>query len=414
MKGTFKGWAYGKPFGFIETEGMSRDIFLHVNSVDDPMSLGAGSIVEFNPVDTAKGTNADVVKIITLVDPKDPLPTGISPGDIIKEGVEGMIAVWFDKGFGFVRTDEYKDNIFVPRVALPASHDGYLSEGDILRFDVVGGWGGTEIKNIRIIGWSPPEMHLLRFADMGHPDELSNLKEMAEKEDWFYRQTQSHYNYPILRSYLNFTFRRLQEMDNGIAYSPDEMYASFNTGLVTPNQEEIYAAFSKQDVSDRQPWRLAAFVRKSDRKFLDRFGANQPPLAEYFEDASDLIFDKRYELHISIDHVLERIERFPEHLRDNPYLARQLLLSAEAQTKKRVYRNYKTAIPQYFWDKDRPGSIQLLLPICLDNPAKADLALTAERTQSRDAYRASTVLTLDMAYNNARLLARPDTEWLQP
>ena len=31
-----------------------------------------------------------------------------------------------------------------------------------------------------------------------------------------------------------------------------------------------------------------------------------------------------------------------------------------------------------------------------------------------NASRRSTVLTLDMAYNNARLLARPDNEWLQP
>jgi hypothetical protein len=29
-------------------------------------------------------------------------------------------------------------------------------------------------------------------------------------------------------------------------------------------------------------------------------------------------------------------------------------------------------------------------------------------------YRASTCLTLDMAYNNARQLARPDKDWLQP
>ena len=29
-------------------------------------------------------------------------------------------------------------------------------------------------------------------------------------------------------------------------------------------------------------------------------------------------------------------------------------------------------------------------------------------------YRASTCLTLDIAYNNARQLARPDKDWLQP
>ncbi|MCZ2075766.1 MAG: DUF3825 domain-containing protein [Bryobacterales bacterium] len=29
-------------------------------------------------------------------------------------------------------------------------------------------------------------------------------------------------------------------------------------------------------------------------------------------------------------------------------------------------------------------------------------------------YRASTCLTLDMAYNNARQLTKPDRDWLQP
>jgi Domain of unknown function (DUF3825) len=72
-----------------------------------------------------------------------------------------------------------------------------------------------------------------------------------------------------------------------------------------------------------------------------------------------------------------------------------------------VKRNYKTAIPQYY-----DASIQLLLPLSLTDPSKADLALVVERFS--DFYRASTCLTLDMAYNNARQLAKPDRDWLQP
>jgi len=90
------------------------------------------------------------------------------------------------------------------------------------------------------------------------------------------------------------------------------------------------------------------------------------------------------------------------------------MLSAEVTTKKRVYRNYKTAVPQFYRDKGGAGCMQLLLPLCLEDPGKADLALAIEKNEAGNAYRGSTVLTLDMAYNNARLLARPDTEWLQP
>ena len=46
----------------------------------------------------------------------------------------------------------------------------------------------------------------------------------------------------------------------------------------------------------------------------------------------------------------------------------------------------------------------------MTNPAVADLALAVSR--EGNVYMASTCLTLDMAYNNARLLARPDSEWL--
>lgn len=76
-------------------------------------------------------------------------------------------------------------------------------------------------------------------------------------------------------------------------------------------------------------------------------------------------------------------------------------------TQQRVYRNYKTAIPQF-----HRGEIQLLLPLCLERPDRADLALVVSRVG--DCYRGDTVLTLQMAYNNARLLTRPDREWLTP
>jgi hypothetical protein len=53
----------------------------------------------------------------------------------------------------------------------------------------------------------------------------------------------------------------------------------------------------------------------------------------------------------------------------------------------------------------------LLLPLCLNTKAKADLALVIEKENG--VYRASTCLTLDMAINNARLIAKPDDEWLK-
>jgi hypothetical protein len=50
--------------------------------------------------------------------------------------------------------------------------------------------------------------------------------------------------------------------------------------------------------------------------------------------------------------------------------------------------------------------MQVLLPLCLFQDGKADLALVVEKEREGRCYRGNTVLTLDMAYSNASLLAR--------
>ena len=68
-------------------------------------------------------------------------------------------------------------------------------------------------------------------------------------------------------------------------------------------------------------------------------------------------------------------------------------------------RSYRIAVPQF-----SRGKIQLLVPLFLRDSHKSDLALTFERHGGW--YLAATVLYMDWAYNHARLLARPNSEWL--
>ena len=76
--------------------------------------------------------------------------------------------------------------------------------------------------------------------------------------------------------------------------------------------------------------------------------------------------------------------------------------------------NWKTAVPQYYFGAGARGAgrIQLLLPLCLMEPDRTDLALVVDKDKSELKYRAYTVLTLSMAYKNARLISRQDSEWL--
>ena len=129
------------------------------------------------------------------------------------------------------------------------------------------------------------------------------------------------------------------------------------------------------------------------------------------QSLEDTIYDIRKELVVNIEHmIVDNKPRFPEPFNTMPDYQLKLYIDGCVKAAiERVKRNYKVAIPQYFLTT---GTIQLLIPLCLSNPNVADLAIVVEDYGSM--YRASTCLTLDMAMNNARLLARPDRDWLNP
>ena len=249
---------------------------------------------------------------------------------------------------------------------------------------------------------------LFEFAFIPRMDEgLDQLANLAEREGWRYQNTQNDHEKPILYNYLHYTYSRLKE-ENKIAESDDKQHATFNTGLVTPHQEPLFALFTPNHLSNaEQPWHFRAWCRQGERD-LTVF-PELPEMAHYFDDPSSLVFDTRRELRLNVEHIVEgNKDRFPEPYRGMENYPLQICLDgAISNAKKRVNRNYKTAIPQYY-----RGDIQILLPLCLESPTKAELALVVENYGTF--YRASTCLTLDMAYSNARLLARPDRDWLQP
>ena len=263
-------------------------------------------------------------------------------------------------------------------------------------------------------GWKMNSLSYVDFPEnlldlafvRGFGEGLPELQELAEDEDWGYRTPSDRTN-PVLTNYISYTYKRLVE-ERKIAISADGQRLCFNSGLVTDNQEEIFALFSpNRNENASQHWYLTGWRQKSSHELS--FFSRLPELAQYYDDPSVLIFDTRLELRVNVDHIIEgNIERFPPPYNSMELFAlRNFLAGAIEAAQVRVRRNYKTAIPQYF--RQRP---QLLLPICLSHPRVADVALVVEKMD--DHYRAATCLTLDMAYNNARQLARPDKDWLQP
>ncbi|MFB4283858.1 DUF3825 domain-containing protein [Nonomuraea sp. MTCD27] len=404
--GIVKYYNNDKGFGFIARDDDGEDIFVHHSDIEGGgyRYLLRGEPVEFADYEDQKTGKIKAVKVRP------------------RTGRQFGVVANFDhqKGFGFIRPDDESENVFFHHSDILSSGAGRTTaeEGERVQYDLGPGSDGR-VRAIRIKREDsrPP---LLRFADLG-PEErwLNSLSSKAETEPWNYLANPlPQSSYPVLKNYLLHTFGRLESEDAdqpgkkiAVGRAGNVPYSCFNTGLVTPNQEEIYALFVGKDTGkDGRRWRLSGFHAESDHEMLSKF-ESFPELANYFDDPAVLLYDRRCELYMDIDHIInDNIARFPGELRENRHLARQALIAARAETQKRVFRNYKTAVPQF-----HRGSVQLLLPLCLVQPGKADLALVVSRKSSQDRqYRGETVLTLDMAYNNARLLCRPDSDWLRP
>ncbi|WP_328626428.1 DUF3825 domain-containing protein [Streptomyces sp. NBC_00353] len=269
-----------------------------------------------------------------------------------------------------------------------------------------------------------PGNALFEYAYMGYvrktladpaakPDLYDQLAVMAEPEDWDGRSPEAVGSIRILRNYIRWTFERASRQEK-LSASSSGTYSAFNTGLATPQQETIYGLFRRNSRSDSQQWAFVSWVEASKREFMDHFPPSlRPEFVTYTEDPADYVYDWRRELVVNVDHILNEetgnLERFPEALRNNPYLARMALKGAVDASVDRVRRNYKAAVPSWYPTHD---TVQLLLPLSLQSVGVVDLALVVSR--QGEFYRGHTVLTTAMAYTNARLLARPDSDWLQP
>ena len=294
--------------------------------------------------------------------------------------------------------------------------------------------GGNDIS---IMQWA--------YFPIGFPQTIQNLKDLALKEKWYFKRQNPTYPNPILTKYLQYTFVRLMH-ENKIAQSNN--YAAFNTGLVDALYDPIYALFQSNRNQDRQPWVFMDFCvagQNKAGKILSQYFNPLPEKAKYFKSMDDYIYDGQKKPNMDWEHIiLEHPERFPieflEINKPNGFIFEDTLKMDETQRKeyylklsnainadKKTYRiikmqienaletaikranwNYKTAIPMYYPNKDKTS---LLLPLALLDESTIDIALVIERQESGN-YVGETILPLEWAYSDARLITRPDSDWL--
>lgn len=241
---------------------------------------------------------------------------------------------------------------------------------------------------------------------------LELLAKMAQPEMWTYRKVKDSDPYRILRNYIFFTYDRLKE-ENKLMYSSDEKYLCMNTGLLTVYNQEIIALFTKNEMQDKQPWFLNGFFKETDKVFTTNF-SNLPQLADYCDNVSDLIFDNSLEINLKKEHIIDdNFQRFIEAGYSNKELINVLLDSAIGTLEKKLRRNFKLALPFYYHNKETgENKIQLLVPLYFPG-ASVKLALVLNKVKSdvNVYYEGVTVLPVEWAYMNSRLIVRPDEEW---
>lgn len=249
------------------------------------------------------------------------------------------------------------------------------------------------LKDYDIISLSnTKENQNMAFFNVNWRDYTNDLLKIASPEEW---SNDTYPNNGILANYIVKTYEKLQSERN-IIFAND--YALFNTGLFTKYYEPIYAYQSGKNILFLTDYELGNIEVKE-----------RPERANYFENPELLLFDWHCPINIQYSHILDddkNRKRIPKEILDRKDIINTLNGSIDTM-KKRVSCNYKLAIPQYF-----EGKIQLLLPLCLKTDDIPDIALTV--TKKDGYYQGHTCLTLDMAYNNARLIAKPESNWLKP
>ena len=216
------------------------------------------------------------------------------------------------------------------------------------------------------------------------------LSQIADKENW---SNNTYPNNGILANYIVKTYDKLTS-EKKIIIGQD--YALFNTGLFNKYYDPIYAYQTRTEISFLTGYELSS-IGITDR----------PERANYFENPELLLFDWHYPIDVYYKHILDdekNKNRLPQEFLNSDNKI-NIINGALDTMKKRVSANYKLAIPQYY-----EGKIQLLLPLCLMSDNKPDVAIAV--TKKNRCYQGHTCLTLDMAYNNARLIAKPESNWL--
>ncbi len=252
---------------------------------------------------------------------------------------------------------------------------------------------------------------LKRYSSLGSREmfnkKLLYLTTIADDEKWYYERPNSE-SFSVIFYYIIHTFDRVFKQ-NKIFINEDETMSVFNTGLMNKQGDEILGVFERSNNYDESDptsnyWHFKTFYAENERKFIN-LSLERPDIATYFDDYNELYFDPNVEISLNFDHFYDdNYNRLPEELKTlDKSIARIVFEGFLDYTIKKIKRNNRIPVPQFYREK-----IMFLIPVKVFGTKTVVIAV--ERVGER--YIANTVLTMDMAYNCARLINRPESNWL--
>ena len=224
-----------------------------------------------------------------------------------------------------------------------------------------------------------------------------------------------------------------------------QLSGCWNTGLVNGRYLPIYCYMTRVNPSER--WVFQGFCIDGEDlgKVMNSNIATRPAPPLYFTN-NNLLFESDIDkLSVDYDHIIrEHPTRLPEEWlkralgkediekredeNQSEYDARlgnlisgdheassylqNLLQNAIKISIMRCQWNYKTAIPYY---DPNSKNIGWFLPLCLRNKDKQEpFAALVVTKENSGRYQGQTIYKLNWAYRCARLVCRPDSDWLTP
>lgn len=254
-------------------------------------------------------------------------------------------------------------------------------------------------------------------------DFLDEIANAIIPETWEYNSRQSQIHHPILKSYLENTLNKLvkesrSDRPDKVVYSNNHKTALFNSNLLDKYFHDVLIAGRVEFYSTGEPLIHNPKMVKGGLTELGFDGTVTPQPPQYFEDVNDVIFQTSWVVErdfCTFEHIIDkRRNRFPlEHQGKASAVLASMLDRAIDMAVILAKRNHNIVAPMY---RPQTDIIQLLMPIYLngiysDHP---DFALILTPDKTHKIYKPETIIPLDPAYQNARLIAKPDESWLNP